>query len=327
MSNLLSRTVPFLLVLMAAPIAGWSRQGTQPQSRSFEFTYAATVTGLSPGGAVRIWVPFPPTDDAQQVTLLEQRVPGVSRVGREAKYGNEVLYIDGRADASGKASLSLAYRVRRQEVRGGRRSGEDARLFLKPDRHVPVGGRALQLIQGRDLPPGDVGTARALYDTVYGHMRYSKEGVGWGRGDADWACDSGFGNCSDFHSLFIALARAKEIPARFEIGFGLPPDRGRGEVGGYHCWAAFHAARRGWVPVDISEARKNPALRDYNFGNLSPDRVKFSAGRDLILEPKQDGPPLNFFVYPYVEVNGQPHPDEKVARTFTYRDLDDPPGR
>jgi hypothetical protein len=75
------------------------------------------------------------------------------------------------------------------------------------------------------------------------------------------------------------------------------------------------------VPVDISEANKNPKLRDYYFGNLTPDRITFSTGRDIVLAPKQEGPPLNFFVYPYVEVGGKPYPADKVKRKFSYEDV------
>src|SRR5437879_241735 len=88
-----------------------------------------------------------------------------------------------------------------------------------------------------DLPTDT--PARVLYDVVNGHMKYDKpkDKPGWGRGDAVWACDNGFGNCSDFHSLFISLARAKKIPAKFEIGFLLPEKRGKENIEGYHCWA------------------------------------------------------------------------------------------
>src|SRR5881227_3323734 len=103
--------------------------------------------------------------------------------------------------------------------------------------------------------------------------------AGWCRGDAVWACDSRTGNCTDFHSLFIALARSQKIPAKFEIGFGLPEKHGAGEVAGYHCWAKFKPDGKGWVPVDISEANKNPKLKEYYFGNLTPDRVTFTTGR------------------------------------------------
>ena len=76
---------------------------------------------------------------------------------------------------------------------------------------------------------------------------------------------------------------------------------------------------KGWVPVDISEANKNPKMKDYYFGNLTEDRVTFTTGRDIDLVPKQDGAPLNFFIYPYVEVDGKPYPADKVERKFASR--------
>jgi transglutaminase-like putative cysteine protease len=151
-------------------------------------------------------------------------------------------------------------------------------------------------------------------------MRYSKEGTGWGRGDAVWACENGHGNCSDFHSLFIALARASKIPAKFEIGFPLPPRRGAGAIVGYHCWAFFRPEGKGWMPVDISEANKDPQRRDYYFGNLTEDRVAFSTGRDFNLVPRQAGPPLNFFIDPYVEVDSKPYPRTLIQTKYSFKD-------
>ena len=164
-----------------------------------------------------------------------------------------------------------------------------------------------------------------IYDVVNKHMRYSKVGTGWGQGDSVWACDSGFGNCSDFHSLFISIARAEGIPAKFEMGFPLPEKRGEGEIVGYHCWAKFRPEGKDWVPVDISEANKNPRLKDYYFGNLSENRVTFTTGRDLELVPRQKGGALNFFIYPYVEVDGQMLGADQVRGKYTFRDLEESP--
>ncbi len=300
-----------------------------PKTRTFLFTYAATVKDLPPGKEARIWLPFPANSAEQTVSLAAKELPAKETIAKEKQFGNRILYVQAKANEDGQIPLKLTFKVTRKEVR----TDSDPRHFFKPapqeklarflqaDKMVPVGGKGLTLLKNRKLPHDQFASAKILYDMVNDHMKYSKEGIGWGRGDADWACDSRFGNCTDFHSLFISLARARQIPAKFDIGFPIPPQRGAGTVGGYHCWAWFLPDGTGWVPVDISEANRHPTLREYYFANLTEDRVMFSSGRDLTLVPAQQGPALNFFVYPYVEVDGQPYTTEKVQRTFSYEDV------
>ena len=159
-------------------------------------------------------------------------------------------------------------------------------------------------------------TISGLFDLVARHMKYDKSRPGYGNGDALWACGSRFGNCTDFHSLFISLARASALPARFEIGFSIPTEPGEHHIAGYHCWAYFLANGQ-WIPVDISDYDKKSGSLDEFFGKLSADRVAFTTGRDLILEPAQNGEPLNFFIYPHVEVNSQVWPRDRVVTEFT----------
>jgi transglutaminase-like putative cysteine protease len=177
-------------------------------------------------------------------------------------------------------------------------------------------------LNGLDLPEEPMARARAFYDIVDRHMKYDKPaGKPWGRGDAVWACDSRYGNCTDFHSLFISLARSYKIPAKFEMGFSIPEKQGKGEVQGYHCWAKFRPSERGWVAVDISEANKDPKMKDYYFGNLTADRVAVTTGRDIDLVPQQKGKALNYFIFPYAEVEGKPVPAEKITRKNSYEDV------
>src|SRR5262249_188970 len=150
---------------------------------------------------------------------------------------------------------------------------ERIQRFLEPDKMVPVGGKALTLIEDRKLPGDQFAAGKLFYDVVNTHMKYSKEGKGWGRGDSDWPCDTNVANCPVSPGLFSRPAGAQKIPAKFEIGFPIPAERGKGKIGGYHCWAWFLPDGKGWVPVDISEANRNPNMRDYYFGNLTEDRV------------------------------------------------------
>jgi len=304
-----------------------------PPSRTFLFTYHAALRAIpSSARRVRIWLPRPSSDNNQTVVLKNANGPVPLRETREAEFGDQILYGEISHPLSGGAEFTLEYQVTRKEYsKGGfenlARADEGTAgalpphlaRFLLADRLVPVQGRLRDLAdentRGMD---GAVQKSHALYDYVLHTVRYDKSGTGWGRGDSLWVCDSKHGNCTDFHSLFISLARAEGIPARFEIGFPLPV-ASKGTIPGYHCWAEFYVNGPGWVPVDISEAWKDPAKRDYFFGSLDANRVQFSAGRDLVLQPKQDGPPLNYFIYPYAEIDGQPF--ENIEKEFTFREV------
>src|SRR5262249_5077307 len=187
---------------------------------------------------------------------------------------------------------------------------------LRADRLVTLSPRVRKLADevtaGKTAP---LEQARAIYDYLLATMKYDKTVPGWGNGDTERGCDIRKGNCTDFHSLFISLARAKGIPARFVIGF--PLTAADGHVAGYHCWAEFYVRGRGWIPVDASDASKSsdPAVRDYLFGHLDPNRVQFTVGRDLNLKPRTVEP-LNYFLYPYAESGGTKVGSGAVALDF-----------
>jgi transglutaminase-like putative cysteine protease len=186
---------------------------------------------------------------------------------------------------------------------------EELARWLKPDRLVPLDDQirawSKEVVEAAHART-DLEQARAIYNHVVSTVRYDESGKGWGRGDIYYACEKRRGNCTDFHAIFIGYARAAGIPARFAIGQRLPADRGTGMIAGYHCWAEFYAKGIGWVPVDASEAAQDPSRREYFFGAHDENRVEFSRGRDLVLIPAQKGEPLNYFVYPYAEVDGKP---------------------
>jgi transglutaminase-like putative cysteine protease len=254
----------------------------------------------------------------------------------QPEYGNEVLYAEtGKADKA-EYKFSVQYDVVRREhvvlVNGkplaGTQAAKASRVelvrFLEPDRLVPVTGVPAQLAEqetkGAITP---LEKARDIYEYVFRTMKYDKSGDGWGHGDSLWACTSKHGNCTDFHSVFISMVRAEKIPARFEIGFPIPADKHLADIPGYHCWAEFYLDSTGWVPVDISEAWKHPERQDYFFGAHDVNRVQFTEGRDLKLKPAQDGPPLNYFVYPYVEIGGKEYPNVSIA--FSFEDVNSAP--
>jgi transglutaminase-like putative cysteine protease len=300
-------------------------------SRHFTFHYAFTVKNLPSGKTIRIWFPQAKSDAWQEVKIVSAKGDLPLKSYREPKYGDEIYYAETPSAAHAELHFEIEYDVvRRERVALGpdpaqlvhtslslKEKGQD----LQPDVLVPITGLpadlAAKVTQGKTDP---LDKARAIYDYVFTTMRYDKTGTGWGRGDVLYACNAKKGNCTDFHSLFIAMARSQAIPARFEIGFPLPAEKHSGEIAGYHCWADFYIDGKGWIPVDISEAWKHPEKRDYFFGSHDVDRVQFSMGRDLRLVPRQSSKPLNYFVYPYVEVDGREFANVDLA--FSFADAD-----
>jgi len=311
-------------------------QNFSAPSRAFRFTYNFTVKDI-PAGAklLRVWVPVPQTDTHQTVRVIAIKAPTKTQMTKEPEYGNRMMYVEMQNPAPGKAEFTLEYEVTRREYSRGdyaqlERKDRKPTLvsasmtrLVAPDSLIPTDGKIRALaVEVTGTQTGTIAKAKAAYDYFFTNMRYDKTGTGWGRGDALWACDAKHGNCTDFHSPFIGLLRADGIPARFDIGFPLPENQHKSDISGYHCWAEFYASSMGWIPVDISEAWKAKEKQDYFFGTVDANRVQFSTGRDITLSPKQDGPALNYFVYPYVEVDGKPY--EKLDKQFGFEEVKHP---
>jgi len=269
----------------------------------FDFLYHVTLPQIN--DRAEMWLPLVSTDSFQTVDVRSINAPDKRRVLTDSEHGNAILYMQLGPDDGGK-SVEVRYHVRRLEKAGYAGTPSEAARFLNPDRLVPLDGAfatvAAEVVKGKK---GDLVRARALYDHVIDEMRYMKYGTGWGQGDAVYACNAKTGNCTDFHAYFMSMARAVGIPARFAIGAAIPSERDEGGIDGYHCWVEFYAEGK-WWPVDISEADKYSALSTYYFGHHPANRIEFSRGRDLRVEPGPVSGPINFLAYPTLEIAGQP---------------------
>lgn len=323
------RPSPLVLLLLLVACAGLLyafpshhhkfNPASAPASRKFSFTYQVHVPANKDAHArFFLWLPLPQDDGYQKIEDLQIASPVTFTRSRDPEYGNPfALFRPTPQQLAAGFDVSLHFVATRLEHKveivpasaSPASAPRDPLLqrYLQPDRLVPLNGVIAQLAKQQTAgDTTDLAKARHIYNYVVSTMHYDKSGEGWGRGDAVWACTSKRGNCTDFHSLFIGMMRASGVPARFEIGFPLPDSKTEGDISGYHCWAEFYLQGTGWVPVDASEASKNPDRRNYFFGAHDANRVFFSYGRDLRLSPEQQGDPLNYFIYPYAELNGKP---------------------
>lgn len=303
------------------------------KARVFSYTYQVEVGPLAAGeGPVNIFLPIAQSTSHQDVLSFEVHSNMPGKLGKDEKYGNRFWH--GHLDKVNGDVLqaTVTYKVRRHVFKNSKLSQVRATdlvqadkdrfaLFLGPNRLVPTSGELIDKIV-REIAPDDKNLgviAKATYDYVVDNMEYKKVGKGWGNGDTHWACSEKYGNCTDFHALFISLARARGIPARFAIGSAVPSSKSSGELGGYHCWVEFYLPEAGWVPMDASEARKHPKMRDLLFGTHPADRFELSVGRDIELGAGHTTGPLSYFVNPHVEVGGKVY--KQVTRKILFREI------
>jgi len=321
----------FCLVLPFQFLTAARADNAPQKARRVRFSYEAEVRDIPQDAReAKFWLPFPPNNGDQQISNISVRSDVPTSVNTEGEYGNQILSLAVHAPIQQPIRVALQFDVLRRERRNaGAAAGKPvvavipekiAPRWLQRDVLMPIDGKVLELAlattRGRESRFDQV---HAIYDHTVSTLKYDKSGQGWGRGDIAYACDAKRGNCTDFHTVFIGLCRARGIPARFEIGFSLPTDTPAGPIAGYHCWASAYVPEFGWIPVDCSEAQKHPEMREYFFGAHDEHRVTFSTGRDIRLNPAQQGDRLNFFVLPYAEVDGRPH--DKIDRKVQYENL------
>ncbi|HFQ88762.1 MAG TPA: transglutaminase domain-containing protein, partial [Desulfobulbus sp.] len=160
--------------------------------------------------------------------------------------------------------------------------------------------------------------ARAIYDWICDNMYRDPKTRGCGAGNVCALLKRPGGKCTDIHSVFVALCRAAGVPAREIFGIRQGKKDVQDITTWQHCWAEFYLPGYGWVPVDPADVRKmmlkynlgpdDPGTREYRkyfWGAWDPYRVQLAVGRDIRLNPPQQGPPLNTFGYPYAEIGGR----------------------
>jgi len=296
--------------------ASYKLLGVVEKNDEFTFTYEAVLPEIH--GSARMWLPIAQSDQFQTVEILSMVAPDGHKFIHDRDYNNKILFLELSPENSGD-NISINYRIKRHEKAPYKEDNPNLTKYLQPSALMPVGARfstiANDVIETSQAD-SPLTKARALYDYVIENVRYAKQGV-YGTGDANYACDSKSGNCTEFHSLFISLARSAGIPARFAVGAAIPSSRDEGGVDGYHCWAEFYAEDK-WWPVDISEADKYTALATYYFGHHPANRIEFTRGRDISPDPMPKSGPINFLAYPVLEIEGEP---DLVETTFTFNRL------
>lgn len=319
-----------LVIFTAFVFQGDEQLQFQAAKRSFEFAYNVSVKDVpAKAKEVKVWVPVPASNNCQQLHFVRVDSDWPYETVTDSKYGNGYMVFDvsgDESDTDSERQIAIVFGLTRFESRPlqcdadfEELSSEEIQLHLAPHRLVPIDGviaEEARQVTGKVKKKFDL--SKRIYDHIVDTLSYDKRGSGWGRGDALYACDVRKGNCTDFHSLFIAELRSLGIPARFVMGFGIP-EKSEGQIEGYHCWAEFYIDGKGWLPVDASEASKEPSRREELFAAVDENRVAFTIGRDIKL-PGSSGEEVNYSIYPNVEIDDQLYTN--VDASFNYKNAE-----
>ncbi len=264
---------------------------------------------------VHLWMPLPPEDEGQEIQDLVISCPVPYEITTEQPYGNRMVHVETKSLEP--FVLETTYHVVRRQIghvsvpRGVAEAAKYRQLAGRVQYVDTVKAFADEAI-GSATEPIDIG--RNVYNAMIDALTYDKKIAGCGMGDTEWVMKYKRGKCDDYHALFMAIMISRGIPVRWEQGFPLPypsekievSGRLSGDCSGAHCWASFYDPNYGWIPVDVSEGDKNPAMREFFFGNLTPNRFKISEGRSIQMSPAQGGEPLRTFAFAYAEADGFP---------------------
>ncbi len=327
---LLLATLPLVVTLPACQeetIKYLSAEEVVPHERQGVITFDITVDTLQDANGVRLWLPYATSNEYQAVE--DVKIDGnfdYSGVYREAEHGNIILYAEWNEPRE-DARLTYSFKVKRKEIIMKNFPAKEAPIptdimerYLVPTSLGPIAGdvkaRATDVTGGQDTI---LGKAIAIYDYIVETGSRNPETLGCGIGDVETLLKNLNGKCADISSVFVALSRSVGVPAREIYGTRISKE---GDISGaYHCRAEFYLPGYGWVPVDPSDVLKfmlrndlkidDPEMerpRQYLFGAQTETYIDFYLGRDITLNPAQDGGKLNYFMYPYAEVNGKPLP-------------------
>ena len=320
-----------MLFAVCAAVAFLNEPGishaADPESVSGEMTMDITVDAPADGKTIRLWVPYP--GDTGYQNIHNVRVSGnyqYQGVYREKENGNLMLYAEWNALAREKPALSLSFgaSTRLRSEKGAAQAGTDIPVdvmpFLASGPHIPTPGKVQEAADKATAGQrGLAGKARAVYDWVVDNTFRDPNVTGCGIGDVEKTLSQKGGKCTDISSVFVAVARAAGVPAREVFGVRIGKEEGVTDMTkGHHCWAEYYLPGAGWIPVDPADVRKamlekkldEAGAKEYRekyFQALDPFRIALATGgRDFYLNPRQEGGPLNYFMYPYAEVDGKP---------------------
>jgi len=317
------------------------------ETRTIQLTQTVTLHDVPEGARqVRMWVPIPSDANWQRVTDIKvDSIPGTWEVVHPQDGKGDFIYVDVLNPKAGSIPVTISCVV---ETKGvyfplesmASTSAVQKELFADSlDTKAPlmeVDARVQQLAD--EACGAETNVAKqvmmimAKVAEVADHYSINKDVPVCGRGAAGDCIDQGGGCCTDLHSLFISMARARGIPARIQYGYRtLDKNDGKPDVDpGYRCWVDAFVPGMGWVATDVVASDGADASVGHKWPAISSTRVWLWEGRSFDLNPPASAGAIHTMTCGWAEIDGKsidpvPSRDGKIPaqlrRTITFKVL------
>ncbi len=285
-----------ICILLCLFISSWANAQSETA-----FTIKVTYSKTGNINVTRLisLMPVPLTNEYQEISQLS----AVNGKFFDINAANKILFYDGLLSNNPfVVSESFVYKSKPIQIDFNDKGNKNEVSGIDPNNYLGSDGTYIDLNNSTIKEIGDqlwkqstdaLDYARHCYEYVASNYSY----INGSWRTLEQILSTGGGECGDFTTLFVNLARYKGIPARHNIGVW--------KNGGFHVWPDFYHEDYGWIPVDPTFKNSNP-YADY-FGRYDGDLIIVSQGLTSfsINSFEVNQIPLQTYAYWYWYNNGQ----------------------
>ena len=254
---------------------------------TYQVDLSAVVTPSYKAKVLKVWMPVPPSDFAQQVTGSEFTTFPMKvepNIAAEPVHGNTFAYFEFH-NPQGAQIVRHRFAVKAWQLDWDVDPGKVAKVarwpdsfqpYLRNERLIPVDDKTRSLVSTIvDKPANPAEDLMAVMSWVNKTMKYTHEDSSL-QGSALHALEKKVGHCSDYHGLCNTLGRSLGYPTRIVYGINPHPKNSPS-----HCKLEAYLPGYGWVAFDVSETQQLIA-------KINNDETLPIARKHSLIEAAQD---------------------------------------
>ncbi|WP_254063233.1 transglutaminase domain-containing protein [Rhodanobacter sp. L36] len=275
-----------------------SQHRTSVMPRRIRMTQILSVKAdaVPDGQMVRAWIPYPRAIPGQQENIVYVASDPTQHDIASASAMQRTVYLEKPAQHGRETRFSVTYEVtllaQYHDIDANKVTAES----IKPQLAPFVAERAPHIVftdAVRAFSHKIVGDEKNPY-RIAQKLFAAVDRIPWAGAReystisdiSDYALHAGHADCGQQTLLLMTLLRLNGIPTRWQSGMVFADD---GKYSDIHDWAYLYFAPYGWVPMDVTTGRLQPAAGDDNslewfyLGGLDNDRIAFNDdfGRDF----------------------------------------------